>query len=39
LPNLLLTARWQDKHPLAFFQTLFTSDTPTAQAALYNDSS
>jgi len=39
LPSLLLTARRQGKHPLAFFQTLFTSDTPTAQAALYNDSS
>ena len=39
LPSLLLTARRQGKHPLAFFRTLFTSDTPTAQAALYNDSS
>lgn len=39
LPSLLLTAKRQGKHPLAFFQTLFTSDTPTAQAALYNDSS
>lgn len=39
LPSLLLTARRQGKHPLEFFQTLFTSDTPTAQAALYNDSS
>ncbi len=39
LPSLLLTARRQGKHPLDFFQTLFTSDTATAQAALYNDSS
>jgi hypothetical protein len=39
LPSLLLTAKRQGKHPLAFFQTLFTSDTATAQAALYNDSS
>ena len=39
LPSLLLTARRQGKHPLAFFRTLFTSDTPTAQTALYNDSS
>lgn len=39
LPSLLLTARRQGQHPLAFFKTLFTADTPTAQAALYNDSS
>jgi len=39
LPSLLLTAKRQGKHPLAFFQTLFTSDTPTAQSALYYDSS
>lgn len=39
LPSLLMTARRQGKHPLTFFQTLFTADTPTAQAALYNDSS
>ncbi len=39
LPSLLITAKRQGKHPLAFFQTLFTSDTPNAQAALYNDSS
>jgi hypothetical protein len=39
LPSLLLTAKRQGKHPLAFFQTLFTSDTATAQATLYNDSS
>lgn len=39
LPSLLLTAKRQGKHPLDFFQTLFTSDTASAQAALYNDSS
>ena len=39
LPSLLLTAKRQKKHPLAFFKTLFTADTATAQAALYNDSS
>lgn len=39
LPSLLMTAKRQGKHPLTFFQTLFTADTPTAQAALYNDSS
>lgn len=39
LPSLLLTAKRQGKHPLAFFGTLFASDTTTAQAALYNDSS
>lgn len=36
LPSLLMTAKRQGQHPLTFFQTLFTSDTPTAQAALYN---
>ena len=39
LPSLLLTAKRQGKHPLAFFETLFTSDSHTAQNALYNDSS
>jgi len=39
LPSLVLTAKRQGKHPLAFFETLFTQDTATAQAALYNDSS
>ena len=34
-----VTARRQGKHPLAFFQTLFTSDIATAQASLYNNSS
>ena len=39
LPSLLLTAKRQGKHPLEFFETLFTADTATAQAVLYNDSS
>lgn len=39
LPSLLMTAKRQGKHPLEFFNTLFISDTATAQAALYNDSS
>jgi len=39
LPSLLLTAKRQGKHPLKFFETLFTSDTATAQPVLYNDSS
>jgi len=39
LPSLLLTAKRQGKHPLAFFKTLFTSNTATAQAALYKNSS
>jgi transposase len=39
LPSLLLTAQRQGHHPLGFFETLFCSTTPTAQAALYNDSS
>ena len=39
LPSLLLTAKRQGVHPLSFFDTLFSSDTATAQAFLYNDSS
>jgi transposase len=39
LPSLLMTAKRQNKHPLKFFQTLFTEDTTITQAALYNDSS
>jgi len=39
LPSLLLTAQRQGHHPLGFFETLFCSTTPTAQEALYNDSS
>jgi hypothetical protein len=35
LPSLLMTAKRQGQHPLAFFKTLFTSNTATAQAALY----
>ncbi len=38
LPSLLETARRQGNHPLAFFKTLFISDTATAQAALYQSS-
>ena len=39
LPSLLLTARRQGKHSLDFFKILFTSDTATSQAALYQNSS
>ena len=39
LPSLLLTTRRQGNHPLDFFKTLFTSDTTTAQEALYQNSS
>jgi hypothetical protein len=39
LSSLLLTAKRQGKHPLDFFQTLFTCDTATAQNALYRNSS
>jgi len=39
LPSLLQTARRQGVHPREFLQTLFTADTATAQAALYNNSS
>jgi len=39
LPSLVQTARRQCVAPIKFFQTLFTSDTPTAQAALYGNSS
>ena len=38
LPSLLQTAKRQGNHPLAFFKTLFISDTATAQAALYHNS-
>ena len=38
LPSLVLTAIRQGQHPRKFLQTLLTSDTPTAQAALYNNS-
>lgn len=39
LPSLLQTARRQNVHPREFLQTLLTSDTATAQAALYYNSS
>jgi hypothetical protein len=39
LPSLVQTARRQGVSPINFFQTLFTSDTQTAQAALYGNSS
>lgn len=39
LPSLIVTAQRQGTHPLKFLQTLFTANTTTAQAALYNDSS
>jgi len=39
LPSLVQTARRQGVHPRRFLQTLLTADTPTAQAALYNNSS
>jgi transposase len=39
LTSLVQTARRQGVHPRAFLQTLLTADTPTAQAALYNNSS
>jgi transposase len=38
LPSLVQTARRQGVPPIKFLQTLFTSDTPTAQAALYGNS-
>ena len=39
LPSLVQTARRQGAHPREFLYTLFTADTKTAQAALYNNSS
>lgn len=39
LSSLVQTARKQGVHPRKFLQTLLTTDTPTAQAALYNNSS
>jgi len=38
LPSLVLTAIRQGQHPRQFLHTLLTSDTATAQAALYNNS-
>lgn len=39
LPSLLQTARRQGVDPKHFFKILFTADTPSAQAALYRNSS
>ncbi|MDP2798753.1 MAG: IS66 family transposase [Deltaproteobacteria bacterium] len=39
LPSLVLTAMRQGRHPREFLQALLTSDTATAQAALYCNSS
>lgn len=39
LPSLVLTAMRQGRNPREFLQTLLTSDTATAQAALYCNSS
>ena len=39
LPSLVQTARRQGVPPIKFFQTLLTSATPIAQAALYGNSS
>lgn len=39
LTSLLSTAVRQGKHPVDFFHTLFVSDSATAQAKLYNNSS
>ena len=38
LPSLIVTAQRQGKHPLKFLQTLFTSDTSTAHASLFDSS-
>ena len=39
IPTLVQTARRQGVHPREFLQTLYTTDTATAQAALYNNTS
>jgi transposase len=39
LPSLVQTARRQGGDPIEFLQILLTADTPSAQAALYNNSS
>jgi hypothetical protein len=39
LQSLIVTAKRQEKHPRRFLENLRTSDTPTAQAALYRNSS
>jgi hypothetical protein len=35
----LAASQTQDKHPLDYFKTLFTSSTAATQAALYKNSS
>ena len=37
IPSLMVTAQRQGKSPFHFFYTLFTSDTATAQAALFRN--
>jgi hypothetical protein len=37
LASILGTARRQNQQPIPFLYKLFTTDTPTAQAALYAD--
>ena len=39
IPSLIQTAKRQGVHPLTFLKTLLTTDTATAHAALYNNSS
>jgi hypothetical protein len=39
LAQFAFDGKRQGKHPLDFFQTLFTCDTATAQNALYKNSS
>ena len=39
IPTLVQTAKRQGVHPMEFLFTLHTTDTATAQAALYNNSS
>jgi transposase len=39
LPSLVLTAKRQRVDPIRWLQILLTRDTPTAQAALYNNTS
>ena len=38
IPTLIQTAKRQGVHPRAFLHVLHTADTPTAQAALFNNS-
>jgi len=38
IPTLVQTARRQGVHPREFLHILYTKDTATAQAALYNNS-